>query len=89
MILIFSTITREILWYSIHEGGKDSLVVWNDASKECQRGEASLLYVADGYFEYEKSWRLRELVRVTGAKLYLGEMTHINYPSIIRLSIHS
>lgn len=50
-------------------GGKDSLVVWNNIQ---QQGKIPiLLYVADGFAEYESNWRLQAIVHESKSTCYL------------------
>jgi hypothetical protein len=54
-------------------GGKDSLVVWHLTHQQQQQQqqeserpiETSLLYVSDGFYEYESNTRLQELISCT------------------------
>jgi hypothetical protein len=44
--------------------------VWHKARQEGKT--AVFMYVADGYLEYESSWRLQAIVEAANAELLLG-----------------
>jgi len=50
-------------------GGKDSLVAWHLC--RIQGKIPTLLYVADGPYEFEGNWRLQQLVYETGDSLHI------------------
>lgn len=52
-------------------GGKDSLVSWHMALE--QGYEPTLMYVTDGLFEYDLSWRLQAIVKQCNNPFLLGE----------------
>lgn len=60
-------------------GGKDSLVVWHMLQ---EAGEVPLLvYVADGFAEFEDHQRLSNIVQLTNSPLQLGKPPYQYQPA--------
>jgi hypothetical protein len=53
-------------------GGKDSLVAWH--MSKCNGENPTLMYTADGFFEFQESWRLRYLKDHMGGAFF--QMRH-------------
>lgn len=54
-------------------GGKDSLVVWHLVSQSMQSASKPVLvYVSDGFEEYNLNYRLEEIVQQTKCRKVIG-----------------
>jgi hypothetical protein len=55
-------------------GGKDSLVVWQQANANMKI--PVLLYCCDTLYEFESNWRIQAVAKQTGCPIILG-LIHI------------